>query len=163
MINRNGAVQPCFEVLGKDTLFIKEDLKKKAEAAKTLFDEEKGVYISGKDRQISYASQVWLVLGGVTDASVLTAVENCSEAEAMVSPYMFHHYVDACIQTERKEKAYDAMVSYWGGMIEEGADTFFELFNPDNPDKSPYGGTIVNSYCHAWSCTPTYFLRRFFS
>ena len=81
MINRNGAVQPCFEVLGKDTLFIKEDLKKKAEAAKTLFDEEKGVYISGKDRQISYASQVWLVLGGVTDASVLTAVENCSEAE----------------------------------------------------------------------------------
>ena len=81
----------------------------------------------------------------------------------MVSPYMFHHYVDACIQTERKEKAYDAMVSYWGGMIEEGADTFFELFNPDNPDESPYGGTIVNSYCHAWSCTPTYFLRRFFS
>ena len=151
------------EVLGKDTLFIKEDLEKKAEAAKTLFDEEKGVYISGKDRQISYASQVWLVLGGVADASVLTAVENCSEAEAMVSPYMFHHYVDACIQTGRKEKAYDAMVSYWGGMIEEGADTFFELFNPDNPDESPYGGTIVNSYCHAWSCTPTYFLRRFFS
>ena len=73
----------------------------------------------------------------MADASVLTAVENCSEAEAMVSPYMFHHYVDACIQTERKEKAYDDMVSYWGGMIEEGADTFFELFNPDNPDESP--------------------------
>ena len=81
----------------------------------------------------------------------------------MVSPYMFHHYIDACIRTGRKEKAYSAMTGYWGGMIKEGADTFFELFNPDNPDESPYGGTIVNSYCHAWSCTPTYFLRRFFS
>ena len=31
--------------------------------------------------------------------------------------------------------------------------------NPANPDESPYGSPIVNSYCHAWSCTPAYFLR----
>ena len=48
-------------------------------------------------------------------------------------------------------------------MAELGADTFWELYNPKNPDESPYGGTIVNSYCHAWSCAPAYFLRRYYS
>jgi len=53
------------------------------------------------------------------------------------------------------------LCTYWGGMLEEGADTFWELHNPENPNESPYGGTIVNSYCHAWSCAPAYFLRKF--
>ena len=26
-------------------------------------------------------------------------------------------------------------------------------------DESPYGSPVVNSYCHAWSCTPAWFLR----
>lgn len=47
-------------------------------------------------------------------------------------------------------------------MVGAGADTFWELYNPDNPEESPYGGTIVNSYCHAWSCAPAYFLRKYF-
>ena len=49
-----------------------------------------------------------------------------------------------------------------GGMAQEGADTFWELYDPKDPGASPYGGTIVNSYCHAWSCAPAYFLRKFF-
>ena len=55
------------------------------------------------------------------------------------------------------------MCDYWGGMAEHGADTFWELYNPENPDESPYGGKAVNSYCHAWSCTPSYFLRKYFA
>jgi hypothetical protein len=26
---------------------------------------------------------------------------------------------------------------------------------------SPYGDIHVNSYCHAWSCTPSYFFRTY--
>ena len=48
-------------------------------------------------------------------------------------------------------------------MVKLGADTFWELYNPANPDESPYGGTIVNSYCHAWSCAPAYFLRKYYN
>ena len=47
-------------------------------------------------------------------------------------------------------------------MIHDGADTFWELYNPYNREESPYGSSMVNSYCHAWSCTPTYFLRKFY-
>ena len=31
----------------------------------------------------------------------------------------------------------------------------------DDPDFSPYGDRKINSMCHAWSCTPTYFIRKF--
>ncbi len=35
------------------------------------------------------------------------------------------------------------------------------LFDPERPDYSPYGSPIVNSCCHAWSCTPVYLIRKY--
>ena len=72
---------------------------------------------------------------------------------------MYHYYAEALLQLGLTEKAEEVIRSYWGGMIRDGADTFWELYDPEDPDTSPYGGTIVNSYCHAWSCTPSYLLR----
>lgn len=51
------------------------------------------------------------------------------------------------------------MISYWGGMVKAGADTFWECFDANNPKASPYGDVRNNSFCHAWSCTPSYLLR----
>jgi hypothetical protein len=49
--------------------------------------------------------------------------------------------------------------TYWGGMIAAGADTFWEVYDPAQPLSSPYGDIHINSYCHAWSRTPSYLLR----
>ena len=77
----------------------------------------------------------------------------------MVTPYMMHHYVEALCRVGRKKEARQVIRDYWGGMADHGADTYWELYNPENPDESPYGSPVVNSYCHAWSCTPAWFLR----
>ncbi len=145
----------------------KKQYNKCQKAAKKYFwDEKLGLFISGADKQISYASQIWMVLGGVVDAAsgkqILDKVTHCKNAVKMVTPYMYHHYVDALIWCGEKEKALEVLKTYWGGMVSQGADTFWELYNPENPDESPYGGTIVNSYCHAWSCAPAYFLRKYY-
>ncbi len=142
-----------------DVAALETDLDRKATAAGLLFDAELGVFVSGEERQVSWASQIWMVLGGVAGAEVLDAVAALSDAEGMVTPYAYHHYVDALISVGRREQGLDVLRRYWGGMADLGADTFWELFDPENPDASPYGGTIVNSYCHAWSCAPAYFLR----
>lgn len=138
---------------------------KKEGALRILWDGK--FFVSGADRQISWASQVWMVLGGVLekDAAVelLDRIAGEPNAEGMVTPYMYHNYIDALISVGQKEKALDVVRSYWGGMVKLGADTFWELYNPQNPGESPYGGTIVNSYCHAWSCAPTYFLRKYYN
>jgi hypothetical protein len=75
------------------------------------------------------------------------------------APYMMHHYFEALCCVERKKAARQLIRDYWGGMVKLGADTYWELYNPQNPDESPYGSPVVNSYCHAWSCTPAWFLR----
>ena len=154
-------------ILGDDDAkkALSEEYEAKSHAAKRwLYDGEKGVFISGKDGQISIASQVWMILGGVTDdAGILDRAKEAPGAVGMVTPYMYHHYVQALIDAGRKTLALDVLRAYWGGMAKEGADTFWELYNPDDPNESPYGGTIVLSYCHAWSCAPAYFLRKYFS
>lgn len=144
--------------------FSKDFEAKKNAALLHLYDAEAGVFVSGESRQVSIASQVWMILGGVTDdANILDRAKEAPGAVGMVTPYMYHHYVQALIDAGRKTQALDVLRTYWGGMAKEGADTFWELYNPDNPNESPYGGTIVLSYCHAWSCAPAYFLRRYFA
>lgn len=161
------AVIELAEILGKSD--IKNELESERElcikaARKYLWDNEQQLFVSGEERQISYASQVWMILAGVVDKNqgkdLLNRITELKPEMGMVTPYMNHHFVEALIVCGEKEKALEYMKYYWGGMLEQGADTFWELYNPENPQESPYGSSIVNSYCHAWSCTPTYILRR---
>lgn len=144
-----------------------EEIRKKTEAAKKyLLDPEQKIFVSGEDRQISYASQVWMILAEVVSgeegAELLDRIFALHPEKSMVSPYMNHHFVEALILCGRKQQALDYIRYYWGGMIREGADTFWELYNPGNPSETPYGNCMVNSYCHAWSCTPAYLFRKYF-
>lgn len=163
------ALAALAEELGNQTfsaMLQKEYQEKKQRALSALWDGEKQVFVSGEDRQVSWASQVWMILAGVLEpeagAALLRRIAAMPEAEKMVTPYLYHHYVDALLCAGERERALDVLRGYWGGMVDQGADTFWELYDPSNPNESPYGGTIVNSFCHAWSCTPAYFLRRRF-
>lgn len=141
-----------------------EKLKKKA--VEFFWDEERQFFVSGAERQISWATQVWMILARVFPQEknrrlILHTIEEDPEIR-MVTPYMYHHYIDALIRSGEKELALSEIKRYWGGMVKDGADTFWEVYNPDNSQESPYGSPVVNSYCHAWSCTPSYFLRKFY-
>lgn len=141
-----------------------ELLKKKA--VEHFWDPEQKLFVSGQERQISWATQVWMVLARVFDKEknrelILRTIE-VNPRIRMVTPYMYHHYIDALIRSGEQERALDEIRRYWGEMIHDGADTFWELYNPYNKYESPYGSVAVNSFCHAWSCTPTYFLRKFY-
>lgn len=147
--------------------WLEQEVEVKTDAArKWLFDENSGLFVSGGERQINYANQVWMILAGVVDAGegakLLERVMALNPEKGMVSPYMNHHFVEALLICGKKDEAMKYMKYYWGGMLSHGADTFWELYNPKNPAESPYGSSIVNSYCHAWSCTPTYLLRKYF-
>ena len=136
-----------------------------AAARQYFFDMETGVFVSGSVKQISWASQCWMILGGAVSVeegnAIMDRMKGISDVINMVTPYMYHHYISALIILGRDEEAKETIKDYWGGMEAEGADTFWELYRPGFPDESPYGGTIVNSYCHAWSCAPAYFIRKY--
>ena len=73
---------------------------------------------------------------------------------------MHHYVVEALLAAGLREEAWRHVRSYWGDMIRKGADTFWEVYVPEDEHASPYKSHLMNSYCHAWSCTPTYLLRR---
>lgn len=135
-------------------------------ANRILWSEDKECYVSGSEGQVSVASQVWMILGGAIDGDkgrrLIREIVHNEDALNMVTPYMYHNYIDALLLLGEKDMALIELENYWGGMARRGADTFWELYNPQNPNESPYGGTIVNSYCHAWSCAPAYFLRKYY-
>lgn len=81
--------------------------------------------------------------------------------KGIATPYMYHHVAEALFQTGMKVEAIQLIKDYWGKMISLGADTFWEAFMPEDINYSPYGSPLVNSYCHAWSCTPAYLFRKY--
>ncbi|MBC8126432.1 MAG: sugar hydrolase [Gloeobacteraceae cyanobacterium ES-bin-144] len=155
------------EKLGKDheAAFISKIIPRMEQAAnRHLWDEALGLFISGPKREVSWASQAWMVLAGVPSPEnakrALTNVMSHAGAEKPVSPYMHHYFVEALLAADLQDRGMAHLRDYWGGMIQKGADTFWEVYSPSDDFLSPYNSHIMNSYCHAWSCTPTYFLRR---
>ena len=130
-----------------------------------FYDRRSGVVVSGPQRQVSYLSQVWMVLSGTLSpkegARALTAVLDDPTACRPGSPYAYHYLIEALIACGMEDEARERLIGYWGGMIERGADTFWEVYDPADDYKSPYGFHPVNSYCHAWSCTPVYFINTY--
>lgn len=130
-----------------------------------LWDAEKGFFCSGSERQISWISQVWGVLSGVLNddenKKLLLRCKECAIDIHMSTPYAYHYWIEALLRCELTELAKEEMRRYWGGMMALGADCFWEAYDPQRPDFSPYGTPTINSYCHAWSCTPAYFLRKY--
>lgn len=132
---------------------------------KNLFNRKTGLFESGPDKQISYASQVWMILAGVLSEkdsrNALSHVVDYEGALKPGGPYMYHYFIQALVNSGMSEMAKKMLTGYWGGMIEKGADTFWEVYDPENDFLSPYNFYPLNSYCHAWSCTPVYYIRKY--
>jgi alpha-L-rhamnosidase len=134
-------------------------------AARTqLYDPALGVYTSGPQRQVSCATQAWMVLAGIPESdeiaqTALRTVMADPEAVRPITPYLYHYLAEAMLSCGMREEALQLVQRYWGAMLDAGADTFWEAFDPAQPLTSPYGDIHVNSFCHAWSCSPAWLFR----
>ncbi len=163
-------VIPLARALGRDALADEWEkaLKAATVAARTqLYDPERGAFVNAHDKGCySVQSQVWMVLGGVIDgeAGKRALLESLSASDSIkpVTPYMHHYLVEALLALGLRDEALAHIKSYWGEMVRHGADTFWEVFVPEDPTVSPYGDPLMHSFCHAWSCSPSYFIRKYF-
>ena len=144
-------------------LLERQDALKRA-AMKAFWDETQHCFVS--NGQVSAASQIWMVLADVpSPEEALAAMKKAMQLPdepLMATPYLHHYYVLALLRVGLREEALAHLKEYWGSMLSAGADTFWECWDPNDPERSPYGGGAVNSYCHAWSCTPAFLLERCF-
>ena len=158
------------EMLGyEDRAAVKEwskvlDQMRRASKSK-LYDKQRGVMLSGDQGQVSYLSQAWMTLSDTfSRKEAQRAMRYVLENENTCypgSPYAYHYIIEALLHCGMETEARELMVKYWGGMIQKGADTFWEVYDPKDDKRSPYGAHVVNSACHAWSCTPVYFINKY--
>ena len=94
---------------------------------------------------------------------LLQATEQKNPEYTIHTPYMMHYYIEALYQCGLKEKAMEEIRRFWGAIADAGFDCCPEIFNPSNHLESPYLAPEINSACHAWSCTPAYWIHRYCS
>jgi hypothetical protein len=83
----------------------------------------------------------------------------------MISPYYNYYVIAAMAASGHRQEALDWIREYWGGMVKEGATSFWEGYDPDWPQENFHEmlqadnmqGYIV-SLCHGWSSGPTAWL-----
>jgi alpha-L-rhamnosidase len=136
-------------------------------AALRMRDPQTGFFFSGQSRQISWSTQAWMVLAGAVEpaegARLLTGVMDHPDAVKPGGPYLYHYMVEALFVCGLPDVATRLMNSYWGAMAALGANTFWEVFDAQDHRFSPSvcNSPLLNSYCHAWSSTPAYLIRRY--
>ena len=88
-----------------------------------------------------------------------------NEVEAITTPYMRFYELEALCMMGEQSSVLKEMKAYWGGMLREGATTFWEKYVPSEHGTehlSMYGRPYGKSLCHAWGASPIYLLGRYF-
>lgn len=82
-----------------------------------------------------------------------------------VSPYFNGYVLDAMAQMAHRREALDWMRTYWGGMIGEGATSFWEAYDLRWPKQNPHVSLQADgrtgyfvSLAHGWSSRPASWL-----
>ena len=96
---------------------------------------------------------------------VLSRVKQDAPADQIISPYFNGYVLDAMTATGHNREALDWIRTYWGGMLAEGATSFWESYDLRWPKTNPHlslqadgtSGYFV-SMAHGWSSAPTAWL-----
>jgi hypothetical protein len=81
------------------------------------------------------------------------------------TPYMRFYELEALCAMGEHNEVMKEMKAYWGGMIREGATSFWEKFNPTDKGTqhlAMYGRPYGKSLCHAWGASPVYLLGKYY-
>lgn len=82
---------------------------------------------------------------------------------AITTPYMRFYELAALCQLGLQKEVLPEIMAYWGGMIHEGATSFWEKYDPNATNHlEMYGRPYGKSLCHAWGASPIYLIGRYY-
>jgi hypothetical protein len=83
----------------------------------------------------------------------------------ITTPYMRFYELEALCAMGEQDYVLKEMKAYWGGMLQEGATSFWEEYNPTKKGTEHlemYGRPYGKSLCHAWGSSPIYLLGKYY-
>ena len=97
--------------------------------------------------------------------SILENVLHNAAVTALTTPYFKFFEMDALCKLGCQEEVTKAVRAYWGGMVDLGAPSIWEQFDPNAQGVehyAMYGSRFACSLCHAWGAGPIYLLGRYY-
>ncbi len=83
----------------------------------------------------------------------------------ITTPYMRFYELEALAAMGEQSYVLKEMKDYWGGMLNLGATSFWEEYNPKKQGTEHlemYGRPFGKSLCHAWGASPIYLLGKYY-
>lgn len=148
------------------------DLKSKLITA--FWSEKDNAFIHNRENgvmstQITPYTNIFAVLFDYLDPNKTKAVkENVllnPNALKITTPYMRFYELEALCALGEQDVVRKEMKDYWGGMLDLGATSFWEKYDPAQKGAehyAMYGRPFGKSLCHAWGASPIYLLGKYY-
>lgn len=160
-------------------LNIKTDYRVKAESLRNKIKqtfwsyEQKAYYHAIEDgkinKQITKFSNMFAILYGLAYEEerheIMQSVMLNPVIDPITTPYMRFYELETLCIDGLQEQVLQEMKAYWGGMLREGATSFWEKYNPEEKGAqhlAMYGRPYGKSLCHAWGASPIYLIGKYF-
>jgi hypothetical protein len=85
--------------------------------------------------------------------------------QKITTPYMRFYELEALCALGEQSYMLKEMKDYWGGMLNLGATSFWEEYDPTKKGAdhyAMYGRKFGKSLCHAWGASPLYLLGKYY-
>ena len=165
----------CAKVLGinKSTYRVKaEELRNKVK--QTFWSYEDKAYLHAiedgvMNRQITKFPNMFAIIYGYAyeeqRREIMQSVMLNPNIDPITTPYMRFYELEALCIDGLHTQVLQEMRDYWGGMLREGATSFWEKYVPTEMGTqhlAMYGRPYGKSLCHAWGASPVYLLGKYY-
>ena len=165
----------CAKLLGinkSDYRVKSEELRNKIKQTFWSY-ETKAYYHAIEDgqmnRQITKFPNMFAILYGLAyeeeRREIMQSVMLNPDIPAITTPYMRFYELETLCIDGMQEQVLKEMKDYWGGMLREGATSFWEKYVPSETGTqhlAMYGRPYGKSLCHAWGASPVYLLGKYY-
>ena len=165
----------CAQLLGID----KNDYHMKSEALREKINQtfwsndEKAYYHAIEDgqmnKQVTKFPNMFAILYGLSHEDqrrdIMQSVMLNPDVAPITTPYMRFYELEVLCMDGLHTQVLKEMRDYWGGMLREGATSFWEKYVPTEQGTqhlAMYGRPYGKSLCHAWGASPVYLLGKYY-
>ena len=167
-------MQRCADLLGVSSDYGRRADRLRQKIQATFWSDGHQAYLHAiedgqMNSQITKFPNMFAILYGLADEQqqkqIMHSVMTNPDIDPITTPYMRFYELETLCRAGLHEQVLHEIRSYWGGMLREGATTFWEKYNPHETGTqhlSMYGRPYGKSLCHAWGASPLYLLGRYF-
>jgi len=126
------------------------------------------IHSSVDDRILRYTNMFAIFFGYLSpeqQAAVKAHVLLNDSIQQITTPYMQFYELEALCAMGEQKHVLQQIKDYWGGMLAQGATSFWEKYDPAEKgvqDYAMYGRPFGRSLCHAWGASPLYLLGKYY-